>query len=351
MSDYKKLIENLTTLNQIIETLNETVDVQQGLDFALTRLIEMMNLETGWIFLKDPAAQNRWAGKGYTLVAFHNLPQALALSRARAWKGTCECQRLCQKGLLTAAYNEVHCSRLLHAPGERARLKVHASAPLRAGDDILGILNVAAPDWDSFSPEALVLLSNVGSQIGIALERARLYEMLQDQHIHEQAALLALSSQLLARSDLDDLMHYLVEQGQELLQADACAVLLPGEDPGYLAFQAASGWRDDPVEANRRVPADTRSGSGLVMHTHEPLLIEDIFSHDPTPWTTEWLKVEDFRAHAVVPLLVEGRAIGTLMLDTRQPRSRRALETNQHLHAARVALSLGGWLVTICDTP
>ncbi|MCB0155128.1 MAG: SpoIIE family protein phosphatase [Anaerolineae bacterium] len=320
MSDHKKLIQNLTTVNQIIEALNQAVDVRGALEVTLTRLVELMGLETGWIFLKEPESQNRWAGKGYVLAAHHNLPEAMKPSRARAWKGGCECQTLCAKGELQAAYNEVRCSRLRQAPGDRAGLVVHASAPLRSGETVLGILNVAACDWEAFTPESLVLLANVGSQMGVTLERARLFELLQEQRIHEQAALLDFSRQLLSHPELDDLMAYLVEAVRSLLQVDACALVLPADTPHHLAFYAASGWYDDPVEAGRRVPADERSGSGLVMRTQTPLLVEDLQVNDPTPWIADWFRAEGFRGHFIVPLVAEDQSIGVLNINTRQPR-------------------------------
>ncbi len=320
MSADQNLIKNLTTLGKIAETLNQAVDVRSALESALVRLLELMGLETGWIFLVDPHSQNRWFGKGYTLVAHHNLPPALALDKPRPWKGTCDCQSFCQKGKLSGAYNEVRCSRLLNAPGDRRGLVMHASVPLRSGEQVLGIMNVAGPDWTHFSAEALALLTNVGNQMGIALERARLFDLLREQRVHEQAALLDLSNRLLGETDLDSLICCLVEEVQRLLQADACALLLPDDKSDSLTFRAASGWRVDPVAAQRRVPADSRSGSGLVMQTQEPLLVEDQQTHDPTPWTADWIAVEDFRGHTVVPLVVEGRSIGVLMVDTRRPR-------------------------------
>jgi two-component system NarL family sensor kinase len=39
---------------------------------------------------------------------------------------------------------------------------------------MLGILNVASPGWDVFTPDTLLLLSAVGAQLGTAIERARL---------------------------------------------------------------------------------------------------------------------------------------------------------------------------------
>ncbi len=320
MAFQNDLIKKLTALNEIAETLNRTVDMQDALQEALARLVELMGLETGWIFLKDPSAKNRWAGRGYTLAAHHNLPPALALNRARAWKGDCQCQTLCNNDELTRSYNEVRCSRLASSGGDRHGLTVHASTPLCSGDRVLGILNVAAPDWSAFGPEALAVLTNAGSQIGIALDRAQLFDMLREQRIHEQAALLELSSQLLSRLDMDGLMGYLVEEVQRLMRADACTLLLPDEQPGYLNFRAAIGWYTDPVAEQRRAPANEVSGPGLVMETQQCLLVRDLQRDDPAPWMPDWLQAEGFRGHAVMPLLAEGHAIGALVIDSRRPR-------------------------------
>ncbi len=314
------VIEDLLTLNRISETLNKAADVHSVLDQALAQLIELTGLETGWIFLTEATAKDQLWGRGYVLAAHHNLPPALALDNSTAWMTGCDCQKLCEEGCLDAAYNEVHCSRLSNVSGDTHGLVVHASAPLRSGDQTLGILNVAGPDWDAFSPRTLALLSNVGSQMGIALERARLYDLVQDQRIHEHLALLDLSGQLLSRRDLRDLMSYLVEKVRELLQVDACALLLPYEEPGYLAFQAASGWRVDPIANLRLVPTDERSGAGMVMRTQQPLLDEDIQKDSKSPWLTDWILAEGFRGHAVVPLIAEGRSIGALVIDSHTPR-------------------------------
>ena len=314
--------EDLTTLNQIVETLNRAVDVRGALNSALARLVELMGLETGWIFLRDPAAVEGGGLRlgGYVRIAHYNLPPALVPDDAAAWQSGCKCQRLCDEGRLTEAYNEVRCSRLASASGDRRGLAVHASVPLRSGDRILGILNVAGPDWVSFSPRVLALLTNVGNQMGIALERARLFDLLKEQRIHEQAALLDLSNQLLGRLDLDDVVQYVVEEARRLLQADAGALLLPGEEPGCLAFRAASGWRSDPVAGHYQVSDDEHSGPGLVMRTQRPLTVEDVERSDAETCRAEWLRSEGFRGHAVVPLVVDSRSIGVLVIDTREPR-------------------------------
>lgn len=349
------LAEDLTTLNQIVETLNQAVDVSSVLNDTLARLVELMGLQTGWIFLKGVAIPDRAtadisggpdqrgeeAGEGYVLATYHGLPPGLAIDDAGVWAGSCRCQRLNDQGVLVAGYNEVHCSRLTRAQGDRRGLAVHASVPLRSGDRTLGILNVAGPDWASFGPRALALLTNVGNQMGVALGRARLFDLLKEQRVDEQAALLELSTQLLKRSKLDDVMGYLVEEVRWLLRADACALLLPDDEPGYLVFGAASGWRVDPVTSQHRVSREEGGGPGRVMRTQRSLVVEDLHASDAGTCGADWLRSEGFRGHAVVPLVVDSHSIGALMIDVRQPRLFDEDEMRfLHLMASQAAIAI-----------
>lgn len=320
MTTQHELIADLQTLNEISLILNQSADMQSALNDSLAKLVDLMGLETGWIFMLDPVANERWHGRGFRLIAHHNLPPTMAATNEVAWNKTCDCQKLYLVGDLTKAYNEVRCSRLAGIAGDTKQLAIHASTPLRSGDHLLGILNVAAPSWSYFTPRNLSLLTNVGNQMGTALKRAQLFDAVQEQRIHEQAALLDVSQQLLSHRNLDELVRYIVETVRELISADACAVLLTGPDPDYLYFRAASGWIADPVGKGYRVPADDSTGSGWVMRNQQVMLLEDLEVYEPRRWSTDWLEREDFKAAAMIPLIANGVAIGALVIDFRTRR-------------------------------
>lgn len=322
MSSNSDLITDFKTLNDIANTLNQAVDVHGALNDSLSRLVQIMKLDTGWIFVRNPVSTDLWWGPGYQLAAHYNLPPAMNLEHPEAWKGGCDCQGFCNVGTLDKAYNEVRCSRLADLSGGRGGLRVHASAPLVSGDQVLGILNVAAPNWDAFSPRALVLLTNIGAQMGAALERARLYDMLKERRIHEQAALLELSNQLLNMLELDDLVNFLVAEARRLLVVDACALLMPDENEKRLIFRASTGWLSDPVAEGRKVPADEHSRSGQVMLSQRPLMLNlEDGSAEISKWTAEWVEAESFKAVAITPLIIQGRSIGTLVIQSREARN------------------------------
>jgi sigma-B regulation protein RsbU (phosphoserine phosphatase) len=245
----------------------------------------------------------------------------MALDNPDAWKKGCDCQGFYTQGKLTEAYNEIRCSRLEELESGRGGLRIHASAPLRSGDNVLGILNVATPAWEHFSARNLALLANMGAQMGIALERARLFDLLNEKRVHEQAALLKLSNQLLGQLDLDDILNYIVIEVKDLLQTDASAVFLLNEQGEYLTFRAVAGWRQDPVREKRQIPADETSASGWVVYNQQPLVYHrDDPDREIPVWTSEWLHGERFQSVAVVPMVSDEHTIGTLAVNMREHR-------------------------------
>lgn len=227
----------LMILNHIAETLNRTADIQSALDDTLASVIELMGLQTGWIFLLDES------GKLYT-AAYHDLPPALEYP-GEPWTGGCNCNSLFKSGELRTAVNIVQCSRLADAEGDRRGLEFHASAPLRSEARMLGILNVASPGWDRFTPETLLLLSAVGAQLGTAIERARLAQ---------QAVALAAAEERnrIAREIHDTLAQGLTAIALHLEAAEVLAATRPELAQRKIA-QALTLTRSSLEEARRSV--------------------------------------------------------------------------------------------------
>src|SRR5436305_523491 len=168
LTDSQRRIVELTTLNELAQTLNRALDVREALDAALPHIVELMGLRTGWIFLRDEAG-------AFRLVARHDLPPAIQYP-GPAWTDTCSCQDLCVAGKLNKAVNMVRCSRLKHAVGDKRALAQHASVPLRSDNEVLGILNVATTEFGRFTAPQLQLLSAIGFMVGTAITRAGLHE-------------------------------------------------------------------------------------------------------------------------------------------------------------------------------
>ena len=164
---------DLGVLKAIAEALNGAGDVGEALQATLEQVAVLLGLEAGWIWLTDPGS-----GRFYGAVA-RRLPPFLA-EPVRMTGQSCWCLKAFARGELTADNIDVmECSRLRTAVAERDRartrgLRYHASIPLYFRDRPLGIMNVAAPEWRRLTRRELDLLATIASQVGVAIERARL---------------------------------------------------------------------------------------------------------------------------------------------------------------------------------
>jgi two-component system, NarL family, sensor kinase len=160
----------LSILNTIAEALNRSFDLDEALQAALAQVAELLDLQTGWVWLLREGT-----GDSY-LAAAKDLPPALANNPIRM-EGSCYCLDTYRNDDLEGAanVNVVTCSRLKLLVDGTDGLRYHASIPLYAGEEKLGVLNVASPDWRELSPGDLRLLHTVGDMLSIAVERARLF--------------------------------------------------------------------------------------------------------------------------------------------------------------------------------
>lgn len=160
----------LSVLNTIAEALNREVDLDRALQTALVHVAELLDLQTGWIFLLHEETEQFYPA------ASLNLPPALAHNPQRM-EGSCYCLDTYHAGDLDGAanVNVITCSRLHKLVDGTDGLRYHSSIPLYAQDKKLGVLNVASTDWQELSEEDLQLLYTVGDLLSIAIERARLF--------------------------------------------------------------------------------------------------------------------------------------------------------------------------------
>ncbi|HLF26481.1 MAG TPA: SpoIIE family protein phosphatase [Anaerolineae bacterium] len=318
--DIDRRIAELTTLNQIAATLNESLDLRSALQSALAQLVQLLGLTTGWIFLLDPHAPGEPAQLIHT--ADFQLPPGLAADNAHGLKSAgCSCQTLFEKGKLKKSINIVECSRLEDASAQGrdvSGLRYHASAPIRARDRVIGILNVASATLDRFSDEDLQLMTVIGNQIGLAAERARLFDLTRAQRVREQAALLNLSNALLSSHDLQAVVDQVVQLVAEALNADACALVLADAD-GNIEFRASLGWNlalfeGGPPHFVRNAPA------GRAYYNGEQVCIDDL-DQDPLSAVPNLIyKMMGFRSALAVPVTAAGQRIGALLVNTHAPR-------------------------------
>lgn len=158
----------LEVLTSVVTALNSSEGLEEALRIALAQVAELLHLETGWVWLVGEESREPY------LAAAQNLPEALA-NHPERMRGQCFCLGALRKGELDDAANVFACSRLEWLTEGTEGLRFHASVPLHARGERVGVMNVASTGWRELSRSELRLLRIIGDMVGLGIERSRLF--------------------------------------------------------------------------------------------------------------------------------------------------------------------------------
>jgi two-component system NarL family sensor kinase len=288
---------DLGILNTLAQSLSHSLDLGEVLQTALDKVAELLQLETGWVWLLD----NTGAAQ---LAATRNLPPGL-VQHPELMAGPCYCLRTYEAGDLRGAanVNVVWCSRLERLVEGTNELQCHASIPLYADDRKLGILNVASRDWRQLSDDELDLLYTVGAMVSLAIERTRL--------VARSAQLAALEERnRLAREIHDTLAQSLAAIAMRLETADALAESVADRSSQVRLAEAvrhALGLTRSTLDEARRSVLELRAAP-LDGHTLVDALrsLGDEFRRDDEPPFDIDVTCEDSASRALPPAVEIG---------------------------------------------
>ncbi|MCX6031167.1 MAG: GAF domain-containing protein [Chloroflexi bacterium] len=167
--DEKRHTQELAALYAVSAAMNQALNEGDALKQALGRVLDVLHLESGKIYLLEPQTGQ------LTLAVAQGNAELLNPGETAITPGECLCGLAIQTG-------ELHeTSDPSSDPRVSGRCRQHAgyacaSAPLPAKEGILGILHVASRRADGFSENDMALLRSIGAQIGVAVENMRLRE-------------------------------------------------------------------------------------------------------------------------------------------------------------------------------
>jgi len=132
---------------------------------------------------------------------------------------------------------------------------------------------------------------------------------------------------------LDELLGEMLVRVQDLLGADAAAILLVTEDGNYLAGRIAIGLEE---EARVRVPMG-RGIAGRIATSRKPMIVDDLSKTE----VMSSILIENVCSLVGAPLMIEDRVIGVIHVDTLEPHTFTQDDLNLlQLAADRVALAI-----------
>jgi PAS domain S-box-containing protein len=163
----------LATLNTIASAMSRSLDLDEVLREALSKVCQVFDADAGVIFLlgrdgrlhlkHHQGLSDRLAARVKILNIGEGVPGQIA--------------QLKQPAVVRADQQPMASEFPLLG---QEQIETIAGAPLIAEADILGVIVLASKSARSYSPDEIELLATVGKQVGVALQNARLHEQVME---------------------------------------------------------------------------------------------------------------------------------------------------------------------------
>jgi len=163
--------EYFSHLYEIASHLNREFALPAALYQALAKTVELLDLETGWIWLVQADARSVY------LAASYNLPPAMRNHPERL-SGWCYCISKYLSDDIGEATNisEITCTRLRDLTTGTRNLKFHATVPVITNGRKVGLINLVSKHSQQLDEKMLSVLNTIGELTGMAIQRTRLQD-------------------------------------------------------------------------------------------------------------------------------------------------------------------------------
>ncbi len=157
-SDLARTNRRLSATNRIMMAAERENEVHDVLYAILQNIVQVMHLETGWVYLRDPERNV------YHLASWYGVP--LSLESSLLYEGRaagCHCQEALVDGSLPAHAHVRHCNRL-SANNGRSQPQ-HITIPIEARGQKYGVVNLLCHLDHPVDAADIEMLSTIGTQI------------------------------------------------------------------------------------------------------------------------------------------------------------------------------------------
>ena len=330
--EQRRLADRQTTLYEALRAVGEHLDPETIARAAVGVVARL----TGWpavaILLPDESGSHLVVQAG-----------AGTLSASQGQRLSLDLDSTGEQGITEQAFQTAQTQQILNVRAQLEEmedssvLRSKVAVPLRRGERVLGVLDVASDRPAAFNDDDVLLAKSLAEAIALALDNARLYAEIR-QYAADLSALYNVARTISRSLVLEDVLSETLHAALTSLDFDIGIIGLTGPSDGQLHLAAELGL---PVALSEQLRQEGMDGTlcAYVYSQGEAVAVEDIQQESPdgdesesvlqqmAPLAISEMSRLDMRAYAGIPLLHQERPIGTLSLFARQPRT---LSTDEH---------------------
>jgi len=307
-AEARRRAEEMAALNAIAARLGQTLDLEEVLNTAIEEVVRALVVEAAAVSLLDEQ-------KGELMIyAQRGLRNSYVGVRIPIDRGLSGHVVRTGQPLITG---EVRDDARLAVPAFiEEGIQAMALIPMRVRGKVVGVLSAMSHVPHEFTPREIAFLEAIASQVGMAVENARLFEAERSQRRMAET-LRNVAAVLTSSLEVDQVLQWLLEHLKELVLYDRATVMLLEQD--RLRVAATSGYT--------HLPDGEEAIGRTVRLTDDPLLSEVILERKPilvrdTGRDPRWRYPQPLwvtKSWIGIPLVVRGTVIGMLSLARERP--------------------------------
>ena len=192
--------------------------------------------------------------------------------------------------------------------------EIELFVPLISRDRLIGILVLERKQSGRYSLEDFHLLEDVTNRVAVSMEKEYLQERLRERE--EELSVINRSSTIITSSmDIQGIYDSFIEELKKVVGVSWAAIVLIEENDLYflaLSSEIGSAWK-----VGERVPIKGTATEWVA--THRKTMVEPDLSQESRFGTAKYHLKQGIRSIVYLPLIAKGKAIGSLIVASRQP--------------------------------
>jgi len=310
--------QEISALYDITTTVNQSLDLNAVLHQVIKKITEIFHFDATRVYLFNQAEDQlelrasfalnpeQWAGGRVFRLGEGNVGHVAESGEALIFEDINSDPRYRARSTSRAT--------------ERARLCFFAVFPIKSQARIFGTILFNAEKPRKLAANEIRLLQSMAEQIGVAIEKATLYQEARTRAQH-LAVLNRIGAAVSQSLDLDVILRDALKKTAEALGFDAGWIYQLEPKDGQLHLRAHEGI-DEATVPNMAVRGLDRGVSGEVMRSGQCLVFEDVQNDPRYQELTRAGKVRalGFEAAGVFPIRTKDKIIGTLHVANRSKR-------------------------------
>src|SRR3989337_681546 len=267
ITERKRSDEELRTLNTITEAVHKSSDLKEVFNIALDKVMELTDIDIVGIYLVDEATNEA------VLEAHRGFPDKYVERAGRIPYPKGVTWKVINSGE-TYIVQDVSTDPYVGPAGKEAGFQSFMSVPIKIKDKTIGTVNFHSNKKNKFGKRGIELFSSIGTQIAIAVAKAKQTEDLQ--LVNKDLSVLNTIATSVHRSlNLKEVYNIALDAIIGITAFDIIMIYLVDENTNEAVLQAHRGLTEDYIKRAGRIPYP-KGVTWKVINSGELTLIDDL---------------------------------------------------------------------------